>query len=364
MDKLKQVLKYQFWILLGLAVIFPLVGWFLASSGLAKGYEEREKKLNARFTELKASPADANGDWESNLKKLNDVQQLELAKAWVSLWEPQQELKVWPEKLSTTDPENFTSADKGYYRKNYLALREAVFKQIQPVVEDEEDGKRKGRVAISLDTFPISEALGGPRVDNPTSQEIEDAHEDLWLCSALIQVVNILNRDSSSQLDAIIPEISVFELRGGAKGGASAPKKAAPATGGTQGMLGMSPEAMMNMAKDQQKALGIGKMGPNGGGNALSGGGEGTTVGVIPTVAFNPNDEFGDQGENPKQRYIDNKDEWKTRGFYLEMKINQSRVPELLVELSNCAWPIRITRVHIADVREEELIAADGGAMP
>ena len=223
MDKLKPILKYYFWILLSVAVLSPLIGWFLASSGMAKNFDDRQKKLDGQFSQLKASAADPNSDWENQLKKINEVQELEALKARVQLWEMQQPLKVWPPKMSTTDPEQFTSADRGYYRKNYLSFRKEVFEQLEPVswVEDEEEGRRKGKVAIALDGFPISEAVGGIRTDNPSSQEIEEAQEDLWLANAIIQVIRSLNQSSGSQVDAVIPEISVFNLRGGNRSGST-----------------------------------------------------------------------------------------------------------------------------------------------
>ncbi|MFN9370883.1 MAG: hypothetical protein ACK6D3_03260 [Planctomycetaceae bacterium] len=383
MDKLKQVLKYQFWILLGLAVLFPLIGWFLASSGMAKNFDERQKKLDGQFSQLKASAADPNSDWESQLKKINEVQELESLKAQVQLWEMQQPLKVWPPKMSTTDPEQFTSADRGYYRKNYLSFRKEVYDQLEPVVEDEEEGRRRGKVAIALDSFPISEAVGGVRTDNPSSQEIEEAQEDLWLANAIIQVVRSLNQSSSSQVDAVIPEITVFNLRGGNRsgstitltkksGGSSASSTSASAGGGGAAAMG---EQMAKMAKEGLKASGFG--GGMGGGGMGGGGasGDASTVGTVPAVTFDPIEELGEPGENPARRYVEDRDEFRTRGFYLELKIDQTRVPELLVLLSNLSWPARVTRVHVADVREEDLLplgssggaagslAAGGGAM-
>ena len=373
MDKLKQVLKYQFWILLGLAVLFPLVGWFLASSGMAKNFEERQKKLDGQFSQLKASAADANSDWENQLKKINEVQEFEAMKARVQLWEMQQPLKVWPPKMSTTDPEQFTSADRGYYRKNYLSFRKEVFEQLEPVVEDEDEGRKKGKVAIALDSFPISEAVGGIRTDNPSSQEIEEAQEDLWLANAIIQVVRSLNQSSSSQVDAVIPEITVFNLRGGnrsgstitltKKSGGSSSSSSTSASAGSGGAAAMG-EQMAKMAKEGLKASGFG--GGMGGGGMGGGGasGDANTVGTVPTVTFDPIEELGEPGESPARRYVEDRDEFRTRGFYMELKIDQTRVPELLVLLSNLSWPARVTRVHVADVREEDLLplGSSGGS--
>jgi len=361
MDKLKQVLKYQFWILLGLAVLLPLVGWFLASAGLAKGYEEREKKLSSRFNELKASVADPNADWENRLKQVNTVQELEARKVWVALWEAQQPLKTWPAKLSTNDPTKFTNADLGFYRKNYMQLREEVYEKLQPVVDSEEEGKPpQGLVSLALADFPISpsESLAGSSTTPPSPQDVEEAQEDLWLAEALIQVVNYLNRDATSQLDAAIPEVRVIQLRGGNRADGKA--KSTPKNSGGGGGGGTSGAASMGemMAGGMKDMIEKGK-GQSGMGGAGGGGGQAnTTIGAIPQVSFNADEELGEEGDKPKRRYVEERDEWRTRGFYLEVKINQTRVPELLVALSSLQWPARVSRVHVADVREEELIPA------
>jgi translation initiation factor IF-2 len=58
-------------------------------------------------------------------------------------------------------------------------------------------------------------------------------------------------------------------------------------------------------------------------------------------------------------RYCDDKKEWKTRGFSLEVIMDHRRIPDLLVALSNIeGWPVNILRVHVADYKDEDLVAA------
>jgi hypothetical protein len=65
------------------------------------------------------------------------------------------------------------------------------------------------------------------------------------------------------------------------------------------------------------------------------------------------------------KRYVEDKQaEWKTRGFYLEVIMDQRQVPHLMVALSNAEWPIRITRVHQADLNEETLASGSSSGMP
>lgn len=141
---------------------------------------------------------------------------------------------------------------------------------------------------------------------------------------------------------------------------------------------------MASQMKDMMKGGGLNMGGAPGGGGmmmGMGGGGSGDAsgIGTIPSATFDPNDEFGEVGDETvggeksssgqitggftrKKRYVEStREEWRTRGFYLEIKIEQTAVPEFLVALANSDWPIRVTRVHQADVREEELVAADAG---
>jgi hypothetical protein len=59
-------------------------------------------------------------------------------------------------------------------------------------------------------------------------------------------------------------------------------------------------------------------------------------------------------------RYREDKPEFKTRGFYLEVVMDHRRVPDLLVALANSDWPVNVLRVQMADHQDEDLSEADG----
>ena len=50
MDKLKPVLEQKFWIFTGLALLLPLIGWFIATKTYATGVEERETAIDGAFS--------------------------------------------------------------------------------------------------------------------------------------------------------------------------------------------------------------------------------------------------------------------------------------------------------------------------
>src|SRR5262249_6987925 len=106
---------------------------------------------------------------------------------------------------------------------------------------------------------------------------------------------------------------------------------APPSTGTQKGQTGPSAAAMASMAMSDIDA-----------GGALSsnrGGGAGTN------------------------HYCDEKKEWKTWGFSLEVVMDHRRVPDLLVALSNAeGWPINILRVNVADASDGDLVNSTGGS--
>src|SRR5262249_6040732 len=64
-------------------------------------------------------------------------------------------------------------------------------------------------------------------------------------------------------------------------------------------------------------------------------------------------------------RYCDEKKEWRTRGFSLELIMDHRRVPDLLVAPSKMeGWPVNILRVHVADSSDGDLVGTETGTGP
>src|SRR5215472_17318770 len=97
MDQLKQVLKYQFWILLGVALILPVVGWFMSTSGLVSEAAARTGELKKKDEGLKADINDPNGDWANGLEQVNKEQEKQKSIAWKVVYDRQKELMTWPD---------------------------------------------------------------------------------------------------------------------------------------------------------------------------------------------------------------------------------------------------------------------------
>jgi hypothetical protein len=150
MDKLKEVLKYQFWILLGVALILPFVGWFMGTSGMMSEAAERTKKLTDLRTSLVAKGDDPNDTWSNELSLVNVEQEKQRDIAWRQLYEIQKPKMQWPRVLkedfdwpADDDPEKMNNRHMELYRVAYPGKRgevgeaEKVRQIVKPIVDDD-----------------------------------------------------------------------------------------------------------------------------------------------------------------------------------------------------------------------------------
>lgn len=382
MDKLKQVLAYKFWILLVVALILPVVGWAMSKSGLVKETEDRTKAITGVVGQLSAGPEDPNADWQKGLEQINNVQRSQVRDAWSVLYERQKQFMTWP-RLIPDDPSKLEPFHLERYRVSYGEEIEKVRQIVRPL-----DEFGSGIIDLADSLMPHPEDAWAQENRAPTPKEVEGAQEDIWLMTALLKVIAEINQGATSQLDAPIRQVNELYLRGG--GGEVGSAAGAPGFGAPG---------------DEEPIGGMMKGGANGPGGMMAGPGmaRGIGRGFDPASAsFNPDDELGAEmpdaeaaealgipaggqgpqgiGANPEDdrpamagagmrfgnvpmlRYVQDKTEWRTRGFYIEVVMDHRRLPDFLVALANADWPIRVTRVHQVDMKDEELVS-DPSAM-
>ncbi|HEY3969349.1 MAG TPA: hypothetical protein VGM05_32655 [Planctomycetaceae bacterium] len=391
MDKLKEVQKYQFWILLSVALILPLVGWQMAVSGLAKEAEDRSKALDTLNKSITTSPPDPNQEWKKGIEIINGEQSKQKLLAWRSLWERQAPLMVWPEKMPS-DPDKITPSQQEYWRTAYRKFVTQVRLKANPYDDDNPNG---------LIEYP-EELLPKPDdewIQAPSVKQIVASQEDLWLLESLLTAIASVNAGAPSIYDAPIRQIDELYLRGGTaqKGGGGAAKPAAGGTPGTGGGHGGMPVPPAGMLSGGNRDLGIGgggvtitsaninaddDLGLERAAAADKAAGAAANTGTTGTMGTRgghggggmpmpTSGGFGGGGIGggirggwsgfDKDRYRDDKPEWKTRGFHLEVVMHHRHVPELLTALSNATWPITVLRIQMSDYRDEDLADVGGG---
>lgn len=376
MDKLKEILVYRFWILLGVALIAPVIGWWIGSDAMATAIDARKAKIDTAYNKI-PSQADelVNQVWIDGVQERNQEQQKAIDEAWQALAIRQEDLKTWPPlladdfaKLGTTKPipadirtvfprEFLLECDKLYYIVNPLRNVEYFDEKTNVYLRSE----REGIVEFAPTNLPPAWQGQSWRNFQPTSDDIRNAQEDLWLYRSLLEAIRNVNQDATSSNDAAVLVIDqIYVLSGLAKkgtgGGASRRRTS----------FGTGTDAMDGEGEDQ------GRRGATGGSNALRfiehsfegffdlvGGGP--SAYLMPSNRINDNtDENDDVGNNSRSsrnagdlsqfRYYEQTNQYKTRAFNLELIIDHRRLPDLLAELSNCPWPVNIIRVQEKDM--------------
>jgi hypothetical protein len=396
MDKLKEVQKYQFWILLAVALILPLVGWSMARSGFVADTETRTKKLTETQGKLKNDPGDPNQDWKKGIEAINGEQSQQKKFAWRYLWEQQSKLMTWPAKMHPganpdipADPDKIQPGQQEYWRTAYEKFVAEVRLKVNPI----DDDNPNGLIVYPPELLPIPEWVGGVRA--PSVAQIIASQEDLWLLESLLTAIATVNSGSPAFYDAPIREIEVLYLRGGSTkgagggGGASKSSGGGGSTGGgVGGKVDMASMANLDMSKASiNQGSGMMEQGGFGGGGsagvsitsakinadddlgveqaAKAAKGEKSsdskTGNSMAMVSFGSNSTKGSWSGSDKNRYRDEKPEWMTRGFHLEVVMDHRHVPELLTALSNASWPMTVLRIQMSDYRDEDLAVVGSG---
>lgn len=355
MERLEPVLKQKFWILLGIGIVMTVVGWWMATGTMAATIATRQSDIKTAEGKIPSGEI-PNSIWSDGLAAMNVQQDLAVKSASRILWERQRARMTWPETVSEFAWKNgyrgeIPLAGRENYRTDYDNDWRRVWESVQPF--NRIDGS--GIVDFSLGKLPRQQ--WGQLA--PSSAEMWDAQEDLWLLEGILQLIAEVNGgENSTRLDACIHQIEKLTLHGGQPAGQRTPPAAAGAsTGAASGGAEM-----------------MGGFGSGGG----AGGGATTTV----SVEFDVKEEFGDDGSGSAQgggmasampasggglggtavrakRYLDDDKAlpFRTRGFYMTVIMDHRKIPNLISDLSaseKSAWPIEIVRVQYVRLHEDD----------
>src|SRR5579863_1202709 len=178
MDQLKQVLKYQFWILLAVALILPFVGWTMATSGLLSEAAARTSTLDGLDKSLTSGPTDPNKEWEAGLEVINKDQAVQPRFAHKVLYERQLPLMTWPAKMPN-DPKLFQTKHQEYYREIYRrgsAGQPPLIDEVRKIVNSYDEEMQTGLVIYDEGLLPVADMEWISQA--PSVKQIEAAQED------------------------------------------------------------------------------------------------------------------------------------------------------------------------------------------
>lgn len=271
MDKLKPLIQHHFWILFVLVLILPIIGWMPASGQFSQQTSAKLTEINDAFSKI-PNGQHANKTWGEQLDRKVKQAERKNRDARRQLWERQEKMMVWPNTIRRdlqpkTYLQEISPIARNIYKSNYNVEVRKVWQKIDPF--DFETGK--GTVLYKLEQMPRQE-FGDL---TPTSQELWDAQEDLWLLTSLFDSIRRVNSDATVLTESLVRSIKTLVLVGGI---GEYPQD--ESTGDMSGM-GMGGEFSAEM------------MDPGMMGDAGGFGMENRRPVTAGSLSFNPADEFG-----------------------------------------------------------------------
>ena len=345
MDKLQPLIKHRYWICFGLSLVFVVVGWWMASGAIAVEILARKDAVEKSFDKAKQGANDPNQFWVEAAKKENTKDDAAYKSASAQLLQRQKDARRWPDVLANdlkgityrTDVKDSTT--RGRWASIYRDEIEKLLTIVKPF--------KNGEGLVVVDTSKIThKPFNSWRTAYPSSTEIWDAQEDIWLLQSLLTSIARVNEGATRISESQVRQISRLHLRGGDRNATTA------SSGG--GMMGGMGGEMAGMGMGAEMMGGAGGMG---GGMAMGmdamsmGGGAGGMGGAAAPVE--------------EVRYVDDGADlgYKTRAFLLDVIVRDDQLPNLLASLTNSDFPVEIVRVEVVS-RSAPRSSGGGGGMP
>lgn len=392
MDKLQPLIKHHFWICFSLAALLTTVGWAMASGSLSEAIEARRTAVNGSFSKAKQNGGNANASWVTAVAEMNTTDESAYKNAAEDLRKRQTAARQWPASIRAEMDliPHLQQIDDQLTREKWAAGYRDEVEALLEIVKPFRDGE--GLVLVDSSRITRRD-YNSWRTRAPQSSEIWNAQEDIWLLRALLTSIASVNNDAERINEASVREIIRLHLRGGDREAKPASAGAAGGMGGFGGMGGGDDKigsmgAMGALGESGESGMGSGgglggashpgksfegsaggdilveEFGAASGGTAggmggMSGMGSMGMSGGMGSMGMSGGmGELGGSGESggdtaaaEEDRYVDEvENSYKTRGFLLDVRVQDQRLPELLAALTDSDFPVEIVRVEITAI--------------
>lgn len=374
MDKLEPVLKQKYWIIAGLALLIPLVGWFKDSSEVKDTIEKRWQTLSSLSVPKVNAGQTPNQQFIDALANVNKVQAERQSQVEKLLYATQQDRKTWPavvrsrmtdvkyrEKLSTDVLQLYRQRGHSEEMRKVLDIVDPFYEQ-----QDEEGNiTSHGKVIATTDSIPHVDFLREYPNSLPDSKIVWDTQEDVWLTRSILEAIAKVNEGADKLSDTAVRQIVELSLHGGDRSrlGEDGARSSGDSGAGDSDMSTMM-ETMGNGSERGARGgdvYGGAQRGPAGinlasilGPDDLASSGDSRDereTGGFATLGGTG----GSRGVQAKKRYVDDDEEmpYKTRAFYLKVLVRHERLPELQAELVSMVWPTELLMIHHVILHED-----------
>ena len=383
MDQLKPILagmkQHRFWIISGIVFLAFMATWYLETSRLRTEADNLKSTYEQSFSTVSTVGGiqnHPNPNMEKGMDALQAKYYLDLEAAWRAQYEAQVALLKWPDmgkdfqdvvdRLKPIEntvaaqltelEEPLTSDQRDRYRyfiQDFLPeLAELVGAHWSP------DGPAPKDKKILVDWKPGNQtAIRDSRFtwenSTPTTLEVLYAQEDMWVYTALLNVIKNVNGDIEGKYQAAIKEIDFLEIGPDAIGLAGSLQ---PLKGSATGAMGMdSGSGGMGMGIGAG-GMGMDEEGAGSGAGPMGSGGTGsvTTTSVDPAENRYVDKEFKPlsaeklrgafDSENPEDAIYAVAKRIPVR---MRFVMDQRKIPRLLAECANYEMQIEIRQVRV-----------------
>jgi hypothetical protein len=383
MDKLQPLIKYQYWICFGLAVIFVVTGWWMASGAIATETTQRKDIVDKAFAAAAQGATEPNEQWVQAAKKENESDNQAYNSASAQLWKRQQNARRWPPEVENElkGVPYLDQIKSSETRAKWASIYKDQIEKLLAIVRPFKDGE--GLVVVDVNSIshrPFNSWRYGP----PASPEIWNNQEDIWLLQSILTSIARVNEGANRLTESQVRQINRLTLRGGDRN--AKPTSGGGGFGGGGGGFGGA-MGMGMKGGDDEAGMGMGMGMGVGGGDSASHPGkefEGATAGDILVEEFGADAGAGagagvgaggfgaamgmgkssmgmsspmsmssgpagtdGAAKTEEKRFVDEQPGYKTRAFLLDVIVRDDQLPNLLASLTNSDFPVEIVRVDI-----------------
>lgn len=373
--------KYHFWVLVSLAILIGLVGWWLATSAASDTFKKRESKLKGDLSAMETIMREQDPPNDKVAKGVSDAHaklQTSVKKAWVFLFDKQEKNNPWPKTLGEAFlndirvrgpgdeiPEPMRETYHNFIKTHLPELLHMISAR-RPVAKAEaKPAAGEAEAPATAEPQGFVDWIDFERVEKrftrwtttPSSFQVRMAQEDLWVYEALLRVLQGVNKSASNLENAAIKRIDAMEI------GQDAAASWSKATGSLNAQLaaaGADAQAETAEAGVPMEGRGRGAAPP--------------PEGEPPADAAAGAKLTPEQKELLDQRYVDNKrkplaadktnfcPELKMMPVHLRLMMDQSKIADLLVECANSDMPIEVAEIRLGNAGTSLDLGAIGGA--
>ena len=242
MDKVKVALawlkKYHFWVMTLGVLLVGFVGWFMAKKTLWDQYLANKSQIEQRFEAMKkisSDPESKNEDWIKGVETETAALKDKVALAWKKVYiEQRDHVLKWPETLvyrATFEQAGLTGEIahpaleeyRNYIREEFPRLagdRRCPRLSSCERIGRQEAGGQGAEAPAEEEFIVIWDTKNQEQVDRqlvwdrtPTSDEVREAQENLWVYQALLKIIGgpkipgSLNERASGNYNAKVKRI-------------------------------------------------------------------------------------------------------------------------------------------------------------